>query len=727
LKYWLLTTEYPPFFGGGIGTYSATTAAMMAEHGHQVSVFVNDASVNGVKIEKKNDLLRVIRFNPSRTGSSNFLGHVTNISYEFAYIVKYFVEEEGGPDVIESQEYLGIAYYLLQYKYLLYDWCKDIPLIITMHSPSFLYMEYNHVPEYKYPNYWICEMERFCLQAADLLISPSNFMLAELKKRFELKNKNVVILANPFSINEFHPNTISPNHQGEIVFYGKLTVQKGTFHLLNYFKKLWDEGFSRPLYLLGGQDIVYHPEGKSMGDLLKKKYKKYIDQGLLRLEGKIRRTDISDRLSKAEVVIIPSANDNLPYTVFEMMALGKILLISKQGGQSEVIENAKEGFVFDHEHPESFSTQLKKILELTVEARKSIFQKAIQKVSTIYNPDTIYERKYRAIERLISSFKGADEIFPFVRTLINPSDDTTSAIESKNLLSIVIPYYNMGRYIDETIQSILKSDYEHKEIIIVNDGSSDNESIKKLSQYRQIENIHVIDVKNKGLAQARNLGANAARGEYLAFLDADDKVEVTYYSKAIKVLRKYKNVQFAGCWAKYFDHSEKTWPAFPPEPPLILYHNVTNSSSLVYKHRYFLEHGKNDTDMTFPGLEDYESTISLLESGCNGVILPEILFHYRVRSDSMIRSISSTKKLLLHQYITKRHNKFYATFAAELFGLLNANGPGIFLDNPSLDYHLSEKIPLAGSLSRKLIYLVKRNKVTRKMAYKIYRLLNGRR
>jgi glycosyltransferase involved in cell wall biosynthesis len=727
LKYWLLTTEFPPFFGGGIGTYSSITAKMMADQGHEVSVFVNDAFANDIKIEKKENDLRIIRFNPVRTQSSGFLGHVTNISYEFAHIVKYFVEKEGRPDIIESQEYLGIAYYLLQYKYLLYDWCKDIPVIITMHSPSFLYMEYNHVPEYKYPNYWICEMERFCLQAADLLISPSSYMLIELKKRFQLNNKNVVKLPNPFSSKEFVANnTTFQNHSGEIVFFGKLTIQKGAFHLLNYFKKLWDEGFSRPLYLLGGQDIVYHAEGKSMGDLIKKKYKNYINRGLLKLEGRIKPVNIADRLSKAEVVIIPSANDNLPYTVFEMMALGKILLIAKQGGQSEVIENYKEGFVFDHEHPESFSIQLKKILELTDEERKSISRQAVQKLSSVYNPETIYEKKYKEIEKLISSFTSADGIFPFIRTLVNSSGDNASMNDSKGLLSIVIPYYNMGAYIDETIKSILKSEYDHKEIIIVNDGSCEDDSIKKLSQYRQMENIRVIDVKNKGLAHARNLGAEAAGGEFLAFLDADDKVGATYYSKAIKVLRQYHNVQFSGCWTIYFDHSEKTWPAFSPEPPVILYHNTTNSSALVYKRRYFLEHGNNATDMPFPGLEDYESIISLLESGCNGVILPEILFHYRVRSDSMIRSISSTKKILLHQDITDKHKKFYATFAAELFGLLNANGPGIFKDNPSLDYHLTEKIPFAGSLSRKLIYLVKKNKLTRKMAYKIYRLLNSR-
>jgi glycogen synthase len=723
LKYWLLTTEFPPFFGGGIGTYSAITATMVSEQGHEVSVFVNDASVSDIKIEKRTDSLRVIRFNPSRTRSSNFLGHVTNISYEFAHIVKHFIEKEGKPNVIESQEYLGIAYYLLQYKCLLYDWCRDIPVVITMHSPSFLYMEYNHVPVYKYPNYWICEMERFCLQAADLLISPSKFMLAELTKRFQLNNTNVVIIPNPFLAKEFHAeNTASQNHRGEIVFYGKLTVQKGAFYLLNYFKELWDNGFSRPLYLLGGQDIVYHAEEKSMGDLIKKKYKKYIQQGLLKLEGKIKPAKIADRLTKAEVVIIPSANDNLPYTVFEMMYLGKVLLISKQGGQSEIIENNIDGFVFDHEMPESFSIQLKKILELTNEQRSLISQKAIEKVTTIYNPKVIYEKKYEEIKKIIS-LKHDTSIFPFIRAKENLLTGNHTLV-NKGLLSIVVPYYNMGAYIHETIQSILQSDYKHKEIIIINDGSSDVYSIDQLNQYRRKKGIKIIDTTNKGLAHARNFGAESARGEFLAFLDADDKVDITYYSKAIKIFAQYDNVNFAGCWTKYFDHSEKIWPAFVPEPPIILYHNTTSSSSLVYKCSAFLEYGKNDAGMTFQGLEDYESIISLLAAGYNGVVLPEVLFHYRVRPDSMIHGISKTKKLLLHQYIADKHKQFYAIFATEVFGLQNANGPGIFLDNPSLDYHLAEKIPFAGSVSRKLIYLVKKNQLTRKMAYKIYRLLN---
>jgi glycosyltransferase involved in cell wall biosynthesis len=725
LKYWLLTTEYPPFFGGGIGTYSATTAKMMTQHGHDVSVFVNDATIANIKIEKQNDLLRVVRFNPSRTKSSNFLGHVTNLSYEFAHIIKYFVEREGKPDMIESQEYLGIAYYLLQYKYLLYDWCKDLRIIITMHSPSSLYMEYNHIPVYRYPNYWICEMERFCLQAANLLISPSYYMLDELTKRFSLNNQHITIIPNPFSAKEFlGKNTPSPVHHGQIVFYGKLTVQKGAIHLLNYFKKLWDEGFQRPLYLLGGQDIVYHVEGKNMGDFIKKKYKKYISQGLLRLEGKITPSEIPDRLSKAEVVIIPSANDNLPYTVFEMMALGKILLISRQGGQSEVIEDNEDGFIFDHDKPESFSGQLEKILGLSKEERRSISEKAVNKVATAYNPDSIYQRKYKEIELLISSLDEPRDIFPFIRRTKTLITRTQKVIIKKDLLSIVVPYYNMGRYVHETIQSIQQSDYKSKEIVIVNDGSSDKSSIEQLNQYRQTQNFKIIDTANKGLGHARNMGAELAQGEFLAFLDADDIVDKTYYSKAIRVLRQYNNVNFAGCWTKYFGSSEKSWPAFTPEPPIILYHNTVNSSSLVYKRTSFLENGHNDTSMIFKGWEDYDSVINLLANGCGGIVLPEFLFYYRVRNDSMIRGISKTKKVLLHQYITDKHKEFYASFATDVFGLLTANGPGILLDNPSLDYHLADKIPFAGNLSRRLVHLVKRNRVTRTMAYKIYRLLN---
>lgn len=722
MKYWLLTTEYPPFYGGGISTYCYHTALMLEANGHTVSVFVNDVSVSGHRIEER-ERIRIIRFNPSQTNSSSFLGHVTNISYEFAHIVKQFIGKEGKPDIVEAQEYLGIAYYLLQYKYLLYDWCRDIPILITMHSPSFLYMEYNHVPQYRYPNFWICEMERFCLQAADHIISPSKYMIKELNKRFELTNQNLSVVPNPFDKPAEFPDKpeLIDEQANQIVFYGKLTAQKGAFKLLTYFCELWETGFDRPLYLLGGQDIVYHAEGVSMGDLIRKRYKKYIQAGLLKMENKIPPAEISNRLAAAEVVIIPSNNDNLPYVVFEMMALGKILLASRQGGHSEVIEHGIDGFLFDHEEPNTFGKQLKHILTLNKEQRRVISVNAIKKVKGGYGQDVIYEQKIRVLTTLLQQSTHAKSLFPFVR----PQDqkETTVSVGIKGKLSIVIPYYNMGKYIDETIRSVQQADFSDKEIIIVNDGNTDKASIDQLDHYRELPQFKVVDIPNGGLGNARNLGAESASGEYLTFLDADDTIEPAYYAKTIRVIRKYDNVHFAGCWIKYFEGSEKIWPAFLPEPPLILFHNLVNSSSLVYKRSSFLDSGKNDTGMAFQGLEDYESVISLLASGFKGVVIPETLFSYRVRADSMIRGISKEKKLFLYQYISNKHSQFYATFAADIFNLVNANGPGISLDNPSLDHHLADRLPFGGKASLRIISFIKRNKYARIVAYKLYRLL----
>jgi glycosyltransferase involved in cell wall biosynthesis len=723
VKYWLLTTEYPPFFGGGIGTYCAVTARMFAEKGHSVIVFINDAAVSDIQESEKNGI-RIIRFNTSRTKSSSFLGHVTNISYEFAHIVKHFIEKEGPPDIIEAQEYMGIAYYLLQYKYLLYDWCRNVPVLITMHSPSSLYMEYNHVPMHRYPHFWICEMEYFCLQAADYIISPSHYMLRELEKRFLLGNPNIAIIPNPFDGKSGNIKVIPTGKEpDEIVFYGKLTVQKGALRLLAYFKQLWDKGFTRPLFLLGGQDIVYHPEGVTMGDFIRKTYKIYIDQGLLKLEDRIKPSEIGARLSRAEVVIVPSDNDNLPYVVFEMMTLGRIVLVSKQGGQSEIVENGVDGFVFDHEKPLTFFNQLETILALDDKQKETISERAIQKVQERYSMTVIYEQKIGLIEKLLQKKNTKPPKFPFIRNRSVTSDQQENGPFVKDLLSIIITFYNSGKYLDEVMHSLSETKYPHREIIIVNDGSTDQLSLEKLAQFKDKPGVIIINKTNKGLADTRNTGAAKASGEFLAFLDADDKVGPSYYSKAINVLKEYQDVHFVGAWTKYFEGSNKVWPAFTPEPPIILCHNMINSAGLVFKTKSFLAAGQNDCAMVFPGFEDYDSIVSLLSHGYCGVVLPELLFSYRVRPDSMTRGISTTKKLLIWQYMNSKHKSFYGNFAADVFNLSNANGPAILLDNPTLDYHLADKLPFGGKFSRMIIAVIKKNRFVKTIAYRIYKMI----
>lgn len=719
LNYWLLTSEYPPFFGGGISTYCYHIAKMLYKHGHNVSVFVNDNSIKDKLIETREGI-RIIRFNPSLTNSSSYLGHTTNISYEFAHIVKQFIGQEGKPDIIEAQEYLGIAYYLLQFKHLQYEWCNDIPVLITMHSPSFLYMEYNHVSEYRYPNYWICEMERFCLQAADHIISPSQYMIDELQKRFSLSHDRISVIPNPYAIKEIHTYS---GTETEIVFYGKLTVQKGALKLLQYFDELWANGFAENLYLIGGQDIVYHPEGITMGELIRKKYATHIKNGKLRLEDRIEPGKIAERIAKAKLIIVPSNNDNLPYVVAEMMGMGKLVLVSEQGGHREIVRDGIDGFIFDHTQKGSFSKKLKQILQLNKSDLQRISNNAAIRIDEYFRYEKIYLQKKEVADLLCSKSNIQSSAFPFTRKLRNTESTESYTETADKLLSVVIPYYNAGKFLPDTINSILNSSYPLHEILIINDGSTEQTSIDTLTKYKSDSRIKVINTENKGVGAARNKGAEEATGDYIAFLDADDLVDPDYYSKAIRVLSSYQNVHFAGCWTKYFEGSAKVWPTFNPEPPLILYHNMINSSSIVVKRASFLQGGRNDPNMPFTGWEDYFSIISMINHNMNGVVLPEELFYYRVHRNSMIRSMTNEKKQILIQYITSKCPELYAKYATDLFNLNTANGIGYNYDNPTLDYHLTDRIPFGGKLALGAIQLVKKNRHIKQIAYKIYKTL----
>src|SRR5262249_43088850 len=131
MNYWLLTTEYPPFHGGGISTYCYFTARMLAERGFQVTVFTQDEKVKDELATSEGPAIPLVRFNPDRCGLSGTLGYTARLSYAFADIVKTHILRNGKPDLIESQDYQGIAYYLTQFRHLSYPFLQDIPLLIT--------------------------------------------------------------------------------------------------------------------------------------------------------------------------------------------------------------------------------------------------------------------------------------------------------------------------------------------------------------------------------------------------------------------------------------------------------------------------------------------------------------------------------------------------------------------------------------------------------------------
>ena len=98
-------------------------------------------------------------------------------------------------------------------------------------------------------------------------------------------------------------------------------------------------------------------------------------------------------------------------------------------------------------------------------------------------------------------------------------------------VSVIVPVYNVENYIEKCLESLVKQTLKEIEIIIVNDGSTDN-SKEKIEKYIQKhKNIKYLEKKNGGLSDARNFGMLYATGEYIAFLDSDDYVELSTYEE----------------------------------------------------------------------------------------------------------------------------------------------------------------------------------------------------
>ena len=101
-------------------------------------------------------------------------------------------------------------------------------------------------------------------------------------------------------------------------------------------------------------------------------------------------------------------------------------------------------------------------------------------------------------------------------------------------ISIIVPIYNVEKYLPGCIDSILKQTYENMEIILVDDGSPDNCPAICDEYEKKDTRIRVIHQKNSGLSGARNTGIDNAQGEYLIFVDSDDTVEPTMVEEEVE-------------------------------------------------------------------------------------------------------------------------------------------------------------------------------------------------
>lgn len=683
MEIWLCTIEYPPFFAGGISTYCKNTVDLFTKKNNKVKVIIFDPNLDKkiFEIKKVNRKLYEIRFNFRNNDFYKSLGFTAKLSYEFSEVIKDLIFKHNLkiPDIIEFHDYLGIGYYTLQRKYCLEKPFKDLKIITTSHTPSFISKKYNYENIYKFPDFWTGEMEKFQLIASDGVAFPSRFIYKKIttilsKKKFGITK----IIRYPF-IKNFETKN-SKKLENYVILYGKFQPLKGFIKFLENLVKTGSK-IKYKIKIYANHNFIYI-ENKNSEEIIKEKFKSLLETKQLEIHNALPFKKLFKKILKAKFVIVPSLIETFPFVVIESMHLGKCVITTPYGGQSEIIKNNKNGFIFDLYNPESFKKIIKKINTLSDDEILKIGENAKKTVSEFLDNEKTYESKISFIKSIKNRI--SERKFPSLN-----EENQLPKIEKNPLVSVIMPYYNMGQFIDESLKSVISSKYSNLEILIINDGSNEPYSINKIhileKKYLNKINIKILHKQNEGLALTRNFGADNAQGKIIVFLDPDDKISFEYIKKGVEILTYYKNVAFCCSWAKYFGLSDNYFITHNSFLPYSLIHNPMNTSSLIIRKEIFQKFGKNDYSLCF-GLEDYDMLLNFLENNYYGIALPYPLFFYRIRKKSMSSTFFNYASLnFSYNKIFKKHEQFYKKYLHQILSILNSNGPCFMYDNPTFE------------------------------------------
>jgi glycosyltransferase involved in cell wall biosynthesis len=194
-------------------------------------------------------------------------------------------------------------------------------------------------------------------------------------------------------------------------------------------------------------------------------------------------------------------------------------------------------------------------------------------------------------------------------------------------VSVIIPCYNLGKFVEETVDSVLASTFTDFEIIIVNDGSKDEYTNQLLASFNKPK-TKVISTPNQGVVKARNTAVENSSGKYILPLDADDKISPHYMQLAIDYLECHPETGIVYCNTEMF--GAKSGPFILPDYTLetMLKQSIIIVSGF-FRREDFDKIGGWDPEMDY-FYEDWDFWLSIIELGREVYKIPETHFYYRM-------------------------------------------------------------------------------------------------
>jgi hypothetical protein len=263
-------------------------------------------------------------------------------------------------------------------------------------------------------------------------------------------------------------------------------------------------------------------------------------------------------------------------------------------------------------------------------------------------------------------------------------------------ISVITACYNHGRYIGEMIQSLLDQTFQDFEIIIVNDGSTDNTQgvLDSVSDGR----ITIVHTTNQGPAAARNIAADMAKAPLLFNLDADDKIAPDLLEKAYSASQNNPDVGIIYCDVELFgDRTGRLDTGRYSTEAMLIENRIT--SIALFRKADWMAVGGYSTELVY-GLEDWDFWLGIIGLGREVVKISDSSSYYRTyktleSSRSGRRRFDRTKANWSRVQVFKRHQGLYSSY------------PDVFEKMSALERQMNTESPVAKGIKNSLYWLTR--------------------
>ncbi|CAG7647754.1 glycosyltransferase [Paenibacillus allorhizosphaerae] len=312
-----------------------------------------------------------------------------------------------------------------------------------------------------------------------------------------------------------------------IVYVGRLVAKKGPDVLIRAFRQVHRQFPQTKLIMIGDGRLRRRLQQLSKSLRL---------ENHIEFKGALSHQEVAEQLEKAHLFCLPSKKDSMgnqegiPNALKEAMACGLPVISTFHAGIPELIDDGINGHLVAENSSKKLADKLIGVIRQP-ETWQQLGWNARTKIESEFNRKAQIGKLEQLFDRIIHTHEAREREVPF--------------------FSVIIPTYNRDQYVGRAIESVLKQTYKDFEVIVVDDGSTDN-TAKVVQSYDT--RVRYVYQKNSGPSEARNTGIRFAKGQYVAFLDSDDVFLPNKLQRNKQYLDKNPNCRFLYSW--YYDRRD---------------------------------------------------------------------------------------------------------------------------------------------------------------------------